>query len=541
MFVFTGVFTKIATLILQILLVVACVLIFAYFDPFGLLTPKKQTLEDTPITVVSIREIGQLVTAEYYGEVLSSLQDTLIAEVKSTNKTLVDGVTDLNVRYIEALKEFYAARDSIRVHALQRKKDLLNHFYNANPGLISDPFYQDMIETLIADKKHGSEGELLLAVWKDRNATFVKEKYFGDAAFVAVDLVKKKEKELNVLKESRAFRKRQLIAIGRGWVKAGIDFGSFTERNFRYDKTNRNIYLFGIKPKILDYDINPWFIPEKKVKGFEIIAATNRASNAESLLKVKESCLNKLRTQAEMSGIITQAKINAEESLKNFFSLLIGEPIEQVRILETSLADFDKEIPKSGLFPKERLPLLDSIILSVAKIDLDSAVALTRRLSTLKVNTGLDTFSVNRFSAIAYSVSEDNVITADEWKLLKKMMRGDSITLLNSIWFRPKKKYSEIYQQVRKQTFDKYYQREIRFWNDSVVMSDTYTRFKRTFDSAMRINVKQEMQATRDLVVVQNLPFLKKSTQTFIIDRDSTLNDRADIEARLDSLTKKGH
>ncbi len=150
---FTGIFTKTVTLILQILLVVAGVLIFAYFDPFGLLTPKKQTLEDTPITVVSIREIGQLVTAEYYGEVLSSLQDTLIAEVTSSNKTLVDGVTDLNVRYIEALKEFYAARDSIRVRALQRKKDLLNHFYNANPGLISDPFYQDMIETLIALKK----------------------------------------------------------------------------------------------------------------------------------------------------------------------------------------------------------------------------------------------------------------------------------------------------------------------------------------------------------------------------------------------------
>jgi len=539
---FTGIYTKIVTLILQILLVVACVLIFAYFDPFGLLSPKKQTLEDTPITVVSIREIGQLVTAEYYGEVLSSLQDTLIAEVKSTNKTLVDGVTDLNVRYIEALKEFYAARDSIRVRPFQRKKDLLNHFYNANPGLISDPFYQDMIETLIALKKeHRSEGELLLALSKDRNATFVKETYFGTAPFVAVNLVKQKEVELKELKDSRAFRKRQLIAIGRGWVKAGIDFGSFSERNFRYDKTNKNIYIFGIKPKILDYDINPWFIPEKKVKGFEIIAATNRASNAESLLKVKESCLNKLRTQAEMSGIITQAKINAEESLKNFFSLLIGEPIEQVRILETSLADFDKEIPKSGLFPKERLPLLDSIILSVAKIDLDSAVALTRRLSTLKVNTGLDTFQINRFSAIAYSVSEDKVITSEEWKLLKKMMRGDSITLLNSIWFRPKKKYSEIYRQVRKQTFDKYYQREIRFWYDSVVMSDTYNRFKRTFDSAMQINVKQEMQATRDLAVVQNLPFLKKSTQTIIVDRDTTLNARADIEARLDSLSKKGH
>ena len=35
-----------AGLILQIALVVAGVLVFSYFDPFGLLTPKKKTLKN---------------------------------------------------------------------------------------------------------------------------------------------------------------------------------------------------------------------------------------------------------------------------------------------------------------------------------------------------------------------------------------------------------------------------------------------------------------------------------------------------------------
>jgi len=66
-----------AGLVLQIALVVAAVLVFSYFDPFGFLSPKKKTLKNTPIQVRSIKEIGQLITAEYYGEVIASLGEVV--------------------------------------------------------------------------------------------------------------------------------------------------------------------------------------------------------------------------------------------------------------------------------------------------------------------------------------------------------------------------------------------------------------------------------------------------------------------------------
>ena len=58
--------------LLQVLLVVAAVAIFAFFDPFGIFIQTRQKLKDTPVDVRSIREIGELITAEYYGEVIGS-------------------------------------------------------------------------------------------------------------------------------------------------------------------------------------------------------------------------------------------------------------------------------------------------------------------------------------------------------------------------------------------------------------------------------------------------------------------------------------
>ena len=66
-----------ASLVLQIIVVIAAVLVFSWFDPFDFLAPTKRTLKNTPIQIQSIREIGELITAEYYGEVISSLKEVI--------------------------------------------------------------------------------------------------------------------------------------------------------------------------------------------------------------------------------------------------------------------------------------------------------------------------------------------------------------------------------------------------------------------------------------------------------------------------------
>ena len=92
-----------------------------------------------------------------------------------------------------------------------------------------------------------------------------------------------------------------------------------------YDDENKSVHFFGIKPEILDTDINPWFIPERKVKGFELVDYSGRV-NFEDAKAVKKQCKEKLLEQARRADIVKRALENGEEALKNFFSLILDEP-----------------------------------------------------------------------------------------------------------------------------------------------------------------------------------------------------------------------
>jgi hypothetical protein len=527
---------SIASLVIQIALVITAVVIFSYFDPFGLLSPKKKTLQDTPITVVSIREIGQLITAEYYGEVLSTLQDSLIAEISFGNNGAANEFAALNKNYLQALKDFYLRKDSIPVRWYKRRADLINHFYAANHSLTNAVFYQDMINLIVKKGKYGDEGDLLLDVWKLKTASELPLDFQIKCAIDTSAFNAKKKIELNELKKTKAFKKRQIIALGRGWVKAGIDFGSFTDKNFKYDREKKIIYLLGVVPTILACDINPWFIPERKVKGFEIIAATNKANNPESLLKVKGSCLTKLRAQAEAGGIIKQAKINAEQSLKDFFSLLLIEPIAEVKIMENPFEMYAAMFPKDKIVPAERLSTIDSVLLSLKKIDSDSAYKMAERLSAMKWNSGSTLLPVNRYSHLAYRMSEDDLLSSDEWKQLTAQFKDSAFSRLDSLWFFPYKRFPSMAKANRAKWKKQKYPYEATFWMDSVLQRPAYDTFKILHDSTLRLAVLKVMEEQRKSSQSDAVLFLKKSIKTIRLDKQVVLNVEADIRTRLDSL-----
>src|SRR4051812_28360718 len=87
--------------LIQAILVIAAVLLFSFFDPFNIFGSKKKTLKDTPVSVTSIREIGELITAEYYGEVLGSLKEINV-ELLDSN---INVLNDLNHRFADAMAD----------------------------------------------------------------------------------------------------------------------------------------------------------------------------------------------------------------------------------------------------------------------------------------------------------------------------------------------------------------------------------------------------------------------------------------------------
>lgn len=538
---------RIATLAIQVILVIAAVLLFSFIDPFGILAPRKKTLENTPITVVSIKEIGQLVTAEYYGEVLSSLQ---AARIEAAQAEQVDGkalLKALNMQYKEAMDSFRITSKDAKIHWFRRKKDLLDLFYDANAEMVADPQYQEMVNALLITvdpktKKEtkrfnvDTEGELLL---KLRNAKadeadlIIKGLEMGE-----IEIRKMHEDKLAELKDTRNFKKSQIVVIGRGAVKAGIDFGDFSERNFRYDEDKDIIYLFGISPKILNCDINPWFIPQKKVKGFEIIAATHRANRPDYLLEVKEDCLRKLQAQAEQAGILETARTNAEQSLREFFSLLLVEPVKEVRILENYFEHYRDLFPPNGAVPRERLGLVDSALLALNSISRDSATTLAARLGRTTWQDGTDRFPMTRYAALAYTVAGDRHLSPDDSTSLHQHHAAPH-TLIDSLWFLPDTRQTDLLNKARRQALKKRYgvtKTNATYWIDSVSRNDAYKAYDADFQKLLHAKHDSTLQHHRQKAWQQLIEYLNKRVMTVTRSGKSQLLEHPTDSAAADPV-----
>jgi hypothetical protein len=312
--------------ILQAVLVVAAVLVFAYYDPFGIFTNNKLSIRDTPAQVKQIKAIGELVTAEYYGEVISSYQSIVkvqqnIALIKlkqdiraldSSFKYAVLAITRIDDKKVQKTKfdDVCAGleRNTLFACYLSRVKD---HIPN-KPLLSFRGKYDFMYTELVKNNKI--------------NGLAADTTYY-------IDLFEENRKDVTDQFTTRRVRKSQLILLGRGKVQAGFRFDSLTERNVKVDTLHNRILIVGMEPQLLSCDINPWFVPELGIKGFEIIDVNGKANDVAILSKVKKNCLDSLRRKALDSHILTLARTNAEQNLKQLFGLLLNNPAIDVRIV----------------------------------------------------------------------------------------------------------------------------------------------------------------------------------------------------------------
>lgn len=318
---------------MQIVLVVAAVLVFSYFDPFGFLTPKKKTLKNTPVQVRSIKEIGQLITAEYYGEVIASLDEVVKVKQDSMIVEFVTITDDLHEDFLNAI--VLLSKDTIS----KNKDEIYNHFASANPDLIEQLEFESYLYFIYEKIKNRTykEKDLNKRLDESSKRTLIKRLYLNsrkwrdDLMTIKTDQFKSVRENSLKSKDEKKYRRSRLVIIGRGGVKAGFDFGEFDEKNFRYHPSRNTIHFIGLYPQILSATINPWFIPEERVEGFEFLIAERGARLRPEYTKlVKQRCLDKLRFQAEEKDILERAKDNAETNLKGFFSLLLAQDVKSV-------------------------------------------------------------------------------------------------------------------------------------------------------------------------------------------------------------------
>lgn len=342
----------------DILIVAAIVGAFAYFDPFGWFRgPTK--IKDTPLILSSVRSIGQLVTAEYYGEAVATLADTIFEdytpstvnrEAERTYKAILDSV---NIMRAEKPKHWWEADEN--------QRNIFTKLTDRFPDLAENPFFEKvLLHYARYNMLQPKENDLKIILWhihEYRQPALKSPEQFATATFPISENGKK--------------LKNQLVYIGRGTVRAGINLGRFTESNFWYNSTTHKICLANIEPEILDYDINPWFIPEKGVKGYELVKITGKLKSdpLPAAARVKLRCKENLRAQAIEVGIISQAKENARQSLKELFSMLLDEPVEDVVFMENKYDQMNSFLVDSIISPIEAKALLSIVTKDFSQVD----------------------------------------------------------------------------------------------------------------------------------------------------------------------------
>ena len=396
---------------MDVIIVVGLVFLVFLWNPFNIFGGGLK-LQNTANMVTDIKEIGELVTAEYYGEVIASdeeaelgllqkdtidiLGERMYLELKSSIHSQYSYEMDLLQASTNAIRSEKKRRKQLEKGVLQIKSQVLTGLVDGDllkRSFVSSKLYnEDLYHALIlflAKYEHNLDPKVKKFVRKEVKAKsgyierkqlevlsaeyenivrfeaddpafsgYLNQRFQSSSPFLDfyLEYMELMERRVEGRKESR----KDLAIIGRGSVKAGFRFDRLNESNFVYDENTQSIHFYGFQAEILNQDINPWFIPERRVPGFQIVSQRN--ADFYQLKELKEHCVEKLVFNAKKAGIVEQAQQNGEEALKEFFSLLMGEEIRMVMFHQDPLIYQADGILKDSLIDYEELILLDTLI-----------------------------------------------------------------------------------------------------------------------------------------------------------------------------------
>lgn len=313
---------------------------------------------ESPVLIKEIKEIGELITAEYYGEVYADLFESL-QDVIEQYDTVYPGTRDSLEQIYPHLKDYYThlkknkdqkeriktnlnAIDSInaeiKITLLIAKQELKIEIDSAETkyerskenktrmrkkhGWLSDEFKMAKEQLEIAGK-----------MLKNAKNKFRENKDKLQEAQQNIKQlqreIKKQERYLEKYQtELNKYRKRNnLVYIGRGWVKAGFNLkklqtGKKNSDIYIDEEDSLKVYVHVAPPEIIDSVINPWFIPEKEIQGYEIFIEAGKEYSHHEVTKVKMQCVKNLVDVAIEKGLFDLATKSGKNTLEHFFRLL---------------------------------------------------------------------------------------------------------------------------------------------------------------------------------------------------------------------------
>ena len=294
-------------------------------------------LKQTSLTLSEIKAIGELVTAEYYGEVLSGLSIIQHQENEPWLSSTYSAMQSDYRRYSNQIDAKYKKN----LDKWSNKKAEADTNKNFNK---SDRF-QKKIDELKAEVEkekdkfkskltRDSEKRLKLlhqrtGVSKRRIVQAIQKENLGWESFrqkYSKALEKKYKKE----------QKNDLVYLARGSVKAGYNLQKLDSTQIFRSPGGDTLYLLDFDPFITDVIINPYFYfpdsiasqqsanadVEEMLFGFHLIYAEGEKNiSLKDINEVKDDCKLQLYQSAIQKNIYDLAKQNAESALSGFFSV----------------------------------------------------------------------------------------------------------------------------------------------------------------------------------------------------------------------------
>jgi len=462
--------------IIDIILVIVLVALVFLWNPFGIFGGGLQ-LGASSNMLTEVKKIGQLVTAEYYGEVIASLDESRLQVLQED--TVEDEATAYFIDLKHSLYELFQFQQlprEERDEAYQEykanvkelpnwrkifirpvnRRNILDKMKHHAPDLINNTLYAKTIEFIWREEhskakkkswnpqeKH--QEEVLYHLYNQITQTY---KQFGqqapevllaylDEGFVYPSSFISFLNDDNLAQASKADQRAKLAMVGRGWVKAGFDFSQLDDESFYFHEESSELHFFGLEPQILNADINPWFIPEKGIPGFEIVDY-NRQANFTHARQVKSYCVQKLTLYAQKASILASAQQQGESILKSFFSLLTGQEIKKIYFHHDRMLQLANQIEQDEFVDYYEALLLDSLIKRELSVIDSLNTSLTfqsnnKQLARQKkalIETSLSRLSqlpfedqtqfFHKYSALAFRIARDKTLSPEELKELQQ-------------------------------------------------------------------------------------------------------------------------
>ncbi|WP_154856817.1 DUF4230 domain-containing protein [Cyclobacterium xiamenense] len=445
-----------ARFVLEILLVVGLVALVYWWNPLNVFGGKPG-IQSTANIVSEIREMGQLISAEYYGEVVASIDEAQMNLLEEPEIRAQAEITYEEIQLeLENLRNFHALSSENRLALSSGTENLSRR--ERKKMLIDGVGYKNVLEKLyflgdwdqtsqrvLFDEvmafahlhfREGNESTVDRLSERQLRQTLVSwyndlDVDWWDANQFSTDYFANKLSSL-----SRSEARKKLAMIGRGTVKAGFDFKGLNESMYHYDEEMGELHFFGFAPQILNADINPWFIPEKGIPGFDILTYNGRVDFNDSK-KVKRYAVQKLTVNARNAGIIQQAEQHGGETLRRLFSLLTGKEIKKVIFHHDQIIQLTQDITRDYYISYEEAVHFETAIQNELQT-IDSLKNASedrynnRRLAENKENTlqqmirtaqryefETEALPYHYYSTFWYRIASDSLVDRAEWLEIK--------------------------------------------------------------------------------------------------------------------------